>query len=218
MAELPAVPGVGSESDYKPVSGVAVAAVLVAGAYVALMLGTTVFAMYSKRSALNIHLLWLAALGLALAVAARLHIRRSEQTRTGMACVQAAWWMSVLGGAAFGAYIMASQLAVQQQAERSTEEWFKLLREKKIDHAFLFTLPPNVRQDIRSDDTESLELRFGPGPLSGFRNCELARFFKRNGEDVQTKLLGVNNFDQIENGYRLSLAYLLKSPGGPIRG
>ena len=216
---LPPVARTDSEIDYKPISGVAVAAVVVSGFFVLFVLSTSIAAMITKRPALNIPFLFLAGLGLALSIAARAHIRRSEGTRAGLSWASAAWWMSVLGGVGFGAYLGASFLALQKQSNGSAMDWFELLKKNKVDHAFVLTLPPLQRpqdyQKLGDDDLgKVLDGRFGAGPLPGFRNSEIARFFQRNGNEVEVVSLGMSDWQQIENGYRVQCSYQLKSPEG----
>lgn len=204
-----------SEIDYLPVSNFAVAAIIVSGFSVLLLTITAVSAFIKKRPALDtIYLLFLSGLGLALSIIARLHIKRSEGTRTGLKVASVAWWLSVLGCAAFGAYYLASIMSLRQQSEATAMEWFDLLKQKKIDHAFVFTIEPTIRQNVNPDNPSDLDARFGAVPLPTFRNCELARFFLRNGEDAQVFTLGIGSWQQVPGGYRGEGSFRLTSPEG----
>ena len=211
---LPSIDSPPSELDYRPLSGVAVAAIAVAGLYAIILIITAVSAIVSKRPALNTTLLYIPIVGIILAIAARTHIRRSEGTRLGMQLANAAWWISVTGGIGFGAYYAASYVALRQQSERAAGEWFDLLKKKEIDRAFFMTLPPQFRQNINPANPGELESRFGGNQLPGFRNSELARYFFRNGSDVTVESLGISNLEQIDNGYRVDLTYAVRSPEG----
>src|SRR5262245_46962964 len=130
MAEIPSPPleRPASEIDYKPMSGLAVAAMVVTGIYILAIAIIASFALYYRKPTLSWSWLFLAGLGLALTIAARIQIRRSEGTREGMKLTTISWWLSVLGGAAFAAYLVASSLALRKQSEDEAQRFFTLLK------------------------------------------------------------------------------------------
>lgn len=206
-----------SEGDYQPVSGVAAAAIVVASIFLAIVLVTAVLAFWNKRPAMNDKLLYLAVLAIGLSIAARLHIRRSENTRTGLKLASVAWWISVIGGVAFAAYIYGNIVALRQQSTNAASAWFELLKTGKHSQAFLITQPPMARQGVNADSEAELDSRFGAGPLPGFRNSELVRFFQRNGEEVTSESLGMSNWEQVDGGFRVELSYRLRSGEGTFQ-
>ena len=208
-----------TEIDYKPISGWAVAALVISGLFILVVGAIAATALYNKRPALSWFWIILAAIGLVLSIVARVHIKRSEGTRAGLKQATIAWWFSVLGGAAFLAYFMASQVALKQQAERAAFAWFKLLKEckkdpSKINDAFLWTQDPAKREGVEPTDLTKLDALFGGGPLPGFRNSDLVRYFERNGEDVEVVSLGISSWEQIDAGYRMECAFRLRTPEG----
>jgi hypothetical protein len=202
-----------SELDYKPVSAVSVAALIVSGLFVLIVVITAISAFVSKRPALNWEILLIAVLGLGLSIAGRLHVRRSEETRTGLRLATIAWWLSVLGGVIFAAYYGGSRFALWNQSEKAAEDWFDALKKQDFDRAFLATIPPLHRQGINPRNATDIEARFGAG-AQAFRSSELVRFFQRNGEGVVVEPRGMARLEQIDNGYRLQLACRLTSPEG----
>lgn len=208
-----------TEIDYKPISGWAIAALSIASVYV-LVVGTiAVTAFYNRQPTLPTAWLILAVVGWVLAIVARVHIKRSEGTRTGLRQATVAWWMCVLGGAGFFAYILASKLALEQQALKAANDWFDLLKQSKNDsaklnEAFLLTIEPTKRQDVDPSNLNELDARFGAGPLPGFRNSDLVRLFERNGNDVEAIPLGVSSWQQIDTGYQIDYSFQLRSPEG----
>ncbi len=202
-----------SEIDYKPVSAVAVAALIVSGLFVLIVFVTAISAFVSKRPALNWEMLLIAVIGLGLSIAGRLHIRRSEETRTGLRLATIAWWLSVLGGVVFAAYYGGSVFALWKQSDKAAAAWFDALKKQEFDRAFLATIPPLHRQGINPQNSTEIEARFGPTAV-GFRNSELVRFFQRNPDSVVVEPRGMGKLEQIDNGYRLQLAYRLQSPEG----
>jgi hypothetical protein len=206
------------EIDYKPISAWAVAALTVSGLY-ALIIGTiAITALYVRQPALSSAWIF-AGVGLFLSIIARAHIKRSEGTRVGLRYATIAWWLSVIGGITFFAYNITSKFALKQQAERAATEWFDLLKQSKNDpvklnQAFLLTIEPTRRQNIDPGNSSELDANFGGGPLPGFRNSDLIRYFERNGGDVSVESLGVSNLEQIDTGYKLEYSFQLRSPEG----
>src|SRR2546423_1111077 len=108
MPDTPNTLRTGPERDeaagYRPASGVAVAAVAVAGVTALTVLGVWVTAKVRGRPILVWQLLPVAAVGVALAVVARWKLRRVEGTRTGQGLATAALWVSLLALGGYGAY------------------------------------------------------------------------------------------------------------------
>jgi hypothetical protein len=202
-----------SEIDYKPVSVVAVAALIVSGLFVLIVVVTAISAFVSKRPALNWEILLIAVIGLGLSIAGRIHVRRSEETRTGLRLTTIAWWSSVLGGVIFAAYYGGSVFALWKQSEKAADDWFDALKKQQFDRAFLATIPPMQRQGVNPQNATEIEARFGPG-ASAFRGSELVRFFQRNGDGIVVEPRGLGKLEQIDSGYRMQLAYRLASPEG----
>lgn len=216
MANMPLSPveRPASEMDYQPISGVAVAAIVVSGIYVLTVSIVAGFALYTHKPSLTMSWLFLAGLGLVLSIAARIHIRRSEGTRTGLKLANVAWWLSVLGGTTYGAYLYASNLALDKQSEKTALEWFDLLKKQKFDQGYLQILDPTRRQGVNADNKAELEAQFGAGSLPKYRNSELVRFFQRGVDEVDVVSLGVRSREQIKEGYQVDCSFLLKSAEG----
>ncbi len=214
-SSLPTVARASSESEYQPISGIAVAAIVMAGFATIVIVCVALYAIViTKKPVMNIALLLLAVAGVVLSIAARVHIRRSNGTRAGIKIVNAAWWMSVLSGVGFGAYYCANVVALRQQSEAVVSSWLGLLKEQQFDRAFLLTVYPIQRQNIDPANSGELDARFGANQLPTFRNSDLVRFFQRNGDAVGAESLGMSNSEQIDNGFRVDLSYRLKSAEG----
>ncbi len=78
MADAASVssPSLNPDTDYKPLSGLALAAIVFAGLFAVVLLGLVVVGFISKRPIDEGWHLWLAAAGLVLAILARVQIRR----------------------------------------------------------------------------------------------------------------------------------------------
>ena len=118
MAELTPIPAAQrpAEPGYQPLSGYAVAAVIVAGAFAVPLVGLVLVGLVSHRTPLSYELLLIPVVGLILSIIARSHIRNAEGTWTGTGLANAAWWVCVLGGAGFAAFLAANDFALPRVA------------------------------------------------------------------------------------------------------
>jgi hypothetical protein len=202
-------------ADYQPLSVMAVASLVVACFFAILLVVTAIAGFASHKPAISYEYLLVALVGFFLAVLARIQIRRSEGTRTGMQLTTIAWWICVLGGLGYGAYILASARALRAQSEEFAGNWFKLLREGRFNQAFVLTIDPARRRNVVPEDERQLEAEFGP-MLTAFRQHELVRFFARNGTEAKAEPLGLRNWEPTTGGYRVELPWRLVSPEGSI--
>src|SRR5262245_30916400 len=179
MADTPNVVRPESRPDpaaaYRPLSGLAVAALLVSG-FGAVVIGILgIAARASSKPVLYPVALALPLAGVAMALAAKWHIRRAEGTRVGGGLATAALWIGVLFGAGYAAYYFATEIAVQQQAKSTGDQFFALLKQDQIEKAFRATLHPSQQLTIREDDKEGIRRRFGAHELAGFERSDLVR-------------------------------------------
>jgi len=207
---LPQAERSSTETDYQPISGLAIAAIVVSGLFVLIASFTAAIAVWNKRPVLNVWLLGLAVLGLILSIAARIHVRQAEGTRTGARLAAIAWWMSILGGAGLGAYMYASVFVLREQSEKVAFDFLELLKKDRINDAFIQTIPPLQRPK----NLDELEGRFGSYMLPTFRGSELVRLFMRNGKDVKVSSLGMRSWEQVDTGYRTEMSFRLSSAEG----
>src|SRR5438093_1247197 len=119
MAEPTPSPALASTADptpYVPVSWLAVAAFSVAGLFVVTLLALGGFAFVNKKPLLMGELLVLPVIAIVLSFAARRAIRNSEGTRTGEKLAANAWWLSVVFGLCYVAYLFAIDFAIRRDA------------------------------------------------------------------------------------------------------
>src|SRR5262245_30529435 len=216
MAELPSLPPAERAVDvaeYQPLSGVAVAAVAVSGLFAIILLVTVVTGFYTRKPALNSNLLLLAVAGFILAIVARMQIRRSEGTRTGLKLASVAWWISVIFGIAYGTYIFSSGLALRTQCKDFAKVWFDNLQRNDIETAFVLSVEPVRWPRNRPVVREEVEAEF-PAQLQGFQQHELVRLFLRNGKDVNIAFVGVRDWTYQPAGYHVISTWRLTCPEG----
>jgi hypothetical protein len=218
VAELKPIPTAQRPSDpgYQPVSGYAVAAVVVAGLFAVILAAVAIYAVGSRRAILSWELLILPIAGVILAVIGRSHIRNSEGTKTGAKLASAAWWVCVLGGAGFGAYLYANEMVLERESARFTNKFLDDLNAGNPHRAFLSLMPPEERETPRVDpvNTESFEVTYNPAGYGAFKTHELVRLFQRNAGDVQYERIGVKEMGQTQEGFQAMHIYKLRCPEG----
>ncbi len=148
--------------DYRPISGLAIAAIICTIAFVLCMGVMATIAMVNNKLFDDRWPLMLALSGFILSILASFSIRNSENTRAGMTLATLSWWICVLGGAGFFAYIMGADYTVREDSRKVIDEWFKLLEDGKINMAFVQTLDPGRQATVNPDDKAQLEADFGP--------------------------------------------------------
>jgi hypothetical protein len=209
--------------EYQPVSGWAIASVLVAAAYVVIIvLGGGIALWTWSPYLLPMWTLLLPLAGLALAWAAQLHIRKSEGTRAGARLARASWWTCLLLGVIYVSFYASTFMAVRQQADKHVRDWFELLKAGKVNEAFLKTKPPEERQTVSPHDENMLRARFdqgamgGRGALSAFRFHEIVQLVQTGGAESQLEGLGVQDWQFTEGRYRVTRMYRITTPDGEV--
>src|SRR5262245_39841596 len=117
MADATPAPALASTADtvpYVPVSWMAVAAITVAGLFVIVLVLLAFSALLANNPRVQPELLALRALGIVLGFAARRVIRNSEGTRTGENLANMAWWISLVAGLGYAAYLLAIDYSVRR--------------------------------------------------------------------------------------------------------
>jgi hypothetical protein len=163
----------------------AVAALSVSVLFAVLLVVFAGIAFTTKKPLLMEELLVLPAVAVVLSFAARRVIRNSEGTRTGENLAGAAWWLALVLGLCYAAYLFAVGFAIRQDARGAAEKWIGLLNrgdERDVTLAFWLTLPPQARQGT-SPDSDQLRLRYRDTVLM-FTNSDLVRTARRNKGEV----------------------------------
>jgi hypothetical protein len=202
---------------YRPVSGWAVAGLLLSAFFaVFFLVDATVALLRHIPFLLPTWFLVLPLTGAALSFFARWRIRRSEGTRAGLGLTKWGIGLGVLFGLGYTAYAAATDLAVRRQAEDFLEDpnngfFAKLKTPGEINAAFLLTRPPDLREGVNPNNTESLEALF-KGALTGFWDHNLVRIAQQGGKETQIKLLGVRSPVYQEGGYWVGVDMEITTP------
>jgi hypothetical protein len=208
MPELTPIPSAQRPSDpgYQPISGYAVAAVITAAL-------CPLFLIALGRSALSYELLIVPIIGVILAAIGRSHIRNSEGTRTGVKMASVAWWVCVLCGAGFAAYVFANQFVVRRETGAFADRFLDELKAGRPHHAFVYLVPAEERDRVSPDSAEAFEMAYGAG-YGPFKSNDLVRMMLRNGQDVQYERIAVKDVAQTQEGLQAVHVYRLRCPEG----
>jgi hypothetical protein len=225
-ARAPALPSTADTVPYVPISWMAVAAMAVSVLFLLILLVAGGDAVWQRRPLLMPELLILPAIAVVLSFAARRIIRNAEGTRTGdlfgIDLPNAAWWIAVVCGLGFAAYLLAIEYAVRRDAQAEVERWVETL--KKVDaaptaedqnlaKAFYRTRDPNERANIPPTDSQQLEGRWG-NDFIAFRQSDLVRLLLRNPGKCEISLGGLRDWSQKASGVECTYNLTLTCPEG----
>jgi hypothetical protein len=226
----PVLPSTADPIPYVPVSWMAVAAATVASLFVAVLLILGVSGFVNKKPLIMPELLVFPVIGVVLSFAARRMIRNSEGTRTGENLANTAWWMSLVGGLGYTAYLMAIDYSVRRDAQGEVNRWVEnIIREDPSDEsfnlAFMRTMDPGRRASLDPRDTAKLRALF-PDQYLMFEQCDLVRVARRNRGDGVCKFEpgGLRDWMYRPSGIDCVFTGTLKCPEGsfpvnvPLRG
>jgi hypothetical protein len=211
-------PSTSSESEYRPISGLAVASLICSGLFALILLVFVLLGFFTKKPIDESWHLLFAVLGFALAIIARIQIRQSEGLRSGLQLTVIAWWISVIGGGGYFAYLKANETTLRIQSGTFADEWFKVLKTGKEEAGFLYLIDPERRSDpsLNIDDPsikEVLELQFG-GLWNQFKNHELVQLIRRNRDSFSATSQGVRGWEYTSTGTRIDWTYRISSAEG----
>lgn len=204
--------------NVQPVSGYAIAAAIVSGLFVLLLVGVGVSALRTGRAAMWGYLLVLPIAGFILAMMARSHIRKSEGTRGGLKLVRLSWWVCILGGVGYGAYLYANIYVIELESRRFADKFLDEVKQGRTDPAFLMLMPPAERSRVEENAPRSdFEAAYDPAGYSMFRHHELVRLVQRNKDSVTFEHVGSKDVSQEATEITATHLYHLKCPEGVFK-
>ena len=199
------------DGDYQPVNMLAVAAVSMAGLFLALAVILTAVGLYTRKPVLVTWLIAIAVIGVLLAVAARWTIRLSEGTRVGLGLANVAWWMCVVGGCVYGAYYAGSVISIHRQARGFVQDvWLQSLKDGNADAAYYFTVKPQQRKGM---DISEIRRNYGD-VVAPFKRNWLVRVLLRAEGKVQIEPKGAVHWNETIEGKEVSTQFLIRTPEG----
>ncbi len=214
---------------YRPVSGLAIAGLVLAGLFAGLVVLSAGVAL--AQGAPMFFPDWIVILplgGAGLSFLAQKNIRDSEGTRAGLGLTRWGIGLSVFAGLGYFAYQYFTGLALTQQAneflmvQEADAGFFPHVRAgtpAEINAAFLLTLPESSRGNIDPKNLRKMALvhdraggREKIGPLSQFRDHFLIRAMARPDKDITVEPRGVQAWVYEKNGYKVVRNYRITTP------
>ena len=212
----------GSQPGYAPISWAAAASLGVASFFVLILGILAISAVIRKQPLIEPWLLAFPLFAVLLAFTARRQIANSEGTRTGETYASAGWWIGLLGGLGYFAYLGAIEVAVRNDAQREFIAFAEVV--KKIDptkpqdpniyDATLRTVAPGQRTQIRNPKNPAEVERVLKDELLRFRQLDMTRIVGRNRENVEFTNFGVQGWEQTPTRISCTLTCKMISPEG----
>jgi hypothetical protein len=207
-------------TPYRPLSALAVAGFGLAVLFAVVIAGMGVMALRTGKPLLIGWMLVVAIAAAGLSLAGQIQVRRSEGTRAGLQLARWGWWLSLVFGLGYGAYLAATELAVRQQAREFSENWFDKLASGDKAQAFLWTLSPSQRQGDNPRDLRRIYTRYlldskhEKGFWPRFLEQPIVRMIEQGGADARLEYLGVEGWHYEAGGYLVEQNFRLKTPEG----
>ncbi len=238
MADAPRLLTTNEPTGYAPYSITAILALLLTIVFAGTLLILGTLAFIGGQQLVEPLLLVLPVGILVLAFAARRQIQNSEGTRAGLPFCSFAWWVAVLGGCGYAAYLVGRLIGVQSDTKDALTAWIATLekgdpvdtRNLDFHRAFQKTLDTGRQQSIdvvpvdgKPVDVKEIEaaqkgfLEDSPNMIGviRFRQSDLVRTLYRNREfGPKFTFDGLQTWDQDASGLRAKSAGTLTTPEG----
>jgi len=223
-------------SAYAPIAWSAVAALAIGGFFVALFLYLR-WSTFSRNEPLVAPWLFvLPVAGIVVAFIARRQIAASEGTRIGTVYANAGWWLCVVGGLVYAAYLGTLDYTIRADAGAQLRKWTEelpkvvpdALDQPELFDAFYRTLPPGERGAFdpagyaaEPDGPQAraardgMRSRYAP-VLVKFRQSQVVRQAARYGDECRFDLEGVRKWEYLDQGKKIdcSLTATMRTPEG----
>lgn len=208
-------------AEYVPVSGTAVASLAVGVVFVVGIVVVAGFAFVRKQPFIATEVLIFPALGVLLAFTARRQIAAAEGAKVGEWSANAGWWLSVVGGLGYVAYLGGMEFAIRNDAEREFRAWADAVvaidpanpADPNVYEACYRMQPPGLRATTNRRDAAAMEAKFRDG-LVGLRQLDVVRVAGRNRGAVTFVPGGMKEWQQTPNRVTCTLAGKMLTPEG----
>lgn len=211
----------GTHAAYAPLSWTAVASLTIALLFIILIAGLGFVAIRRGQPMIESWLLFFPALAILLAFVARRQIRAAEGTRAGESYANMGWWLAVVGGLCYIAYLAATDFMIRQAANREFASWVEKLKnidlsnpsDPAIYEACYLTLEPGARTAFRPADTAPFE-NARRNELAWFRQVDVVRVCGRNRGNVEVRIEGLRDWTLKPTEITCTLAATILTPEG----
>lgn len=214
----------GDTSNYAPYSFLSVFALLVAGLFAVLLLTMGISSWMISQPMFEPRLLILPIVAVILAYAGRKQIQNSEGTRVGLRFCNWAWWIAIIGGCAYAAYLVGIGFAVRSDADEAFARWGAVVVKvdpidpKNVDlgGSFHATLPPEKQPSVSPNDSGKLRALYA-SQMMAFRQSDLIRLCFRNPNAVRFEVMGLEDWENDKTDLNCRLTVKLHCPEGEFQ-
>ena len=212
---------VNSATEYAPLSWMAAASLAFAGLFALILVSLSFIAFSQSKPLVEFWLFGFPIAGIVLAFAARRHIQNSEGTRTGLQLATVSWWICIVGGLCYAAYLGATEYTIRSDSKKQFVAWADNLQKIKpatandpaLAAAFYQTLPPEQRNAFTKSSTTAMQDRFGLD-FTTFRQNKLLMILLRNAGQCELEPQGLKQWQQLPGKIDCAMAATLRCPEG----
>ncbi len=222
-ASVPRLPSAdpGTQPGYAPLSWMAVASLSIAVLFVVVILILGYVAVRRGQPMIEPWLLFFPALSVLLAFVARRQIRAAEGTRAGEYYANLGWWLAVVAGLCYVAYLFGIEFMIRRDANKEFEAWVEKLKvidasnpsDPALYEACYLTLQPGERAAFRSTDVAAFDAA-RRNEMSWFRQLDVVRVCARNKGNVEVKIQGLREWNLKPAEITCSIAATIVTPEG----
>jgi len=209
------------QTDYAPLSWMAASSLAFAGLFALFLVSLSFIAFSQSKPLVEFWLFGFPIAGIVLAFAARRHIQNSEGTRTGLQLATVSWWICVVGGLCYAAYLGATEYTIRSDSKKQFSTWADNLQkiqpatanDPALAAAFYQTLPPEQRGAFTPNNTTAMQDRFN-FEFTTFRQNKLLMMLLRNPGQCELEPQGLKQWQQTPGKIECAMAATLKCPEG----
>jgi hypothetical protein len=199
---------------YQPLAPLAIASIIAAGLLGIATVTLLLIGLFAGKRVLELPLVFGAIAGIALAVAARWQVRKSEGARTGVGLANVAWWISLVCGLVYGAYYLGTMLSIRAQAQEFLDaSWYPSMRKPDTEAAFFYTRTP---LDRHKRTPKAVIERFADHYLV-YRRMELVHVIDRSQGELLVESEGFTQEEERQQQMVLQQSFVIRSREGWFR-
>ena len=226
MADSPKLPSTSDSTGYAPYSFTAMLAAGVAGVFAVSLVVLGLIAFLSTQHFVKPLMLALPMVALVLSFAARRQITNSEGTRIGYSLCNFAWWVAMIGGMGYAAYLVGIGFAVRTDAAAALKIWSDHVVKADLTdatntefyEAFRGVAPPGRQASISFKTPAAIAetLKEWKDDIVIFRQIDVMRIAHRNKGNVEFVAGGLSQWERDVQGQGMTCTMnsLMKCPEG----
>ncbi len=135
MADSPKLPSTSDSTGYAPYSVTAMLAAGLAGLFAVFLVILGLIAFWNTQHFVQPLMLAMPMIALVLSFAGRRQIKSSEGTRIGYPLCNFAWWVAMVGGMGYAAYLLGIGFAVRTDAAAAVKIWSEHVAKSNLTDA-----------------------------------------------------------------------------------